>query len=153
MRGLVLMAALCLGALGAQAKPNFSGVWKLVADKSDFGFFPLPEKLEQDIQHQEPELKLKQTQSTQQGEVTVEFLYSTDGKETSNQVRGVPVKTVMNWDEDVLRMEYKLSVQGNDITVTERWVMAEDGKTYSVSRKIVSPQGDVEMKLVLEKRQ
>ncbi|MBL8214607.1 MAG: hypothetical protein JNK87_28045 [Bryobacterales bacterium] len=152
MRGLILITALCLGAMGAHAKPNFSGAWKLVADKSDFGFFPLPQKYEQEIQHQDPELKLKQTQSTQQGEVTVDFVYSTDGEETSNQVRGVPVKTVMKWDEDSLKMEYKLSVQGNDITVTERWVMAEDGKTYSVSRKIVSPQGDVEMKLVLEKQ-
>lgn len=152
MRGLVLIAALWLGAPGAHAKPNFSGAWKIVADKSDFGFFPLPQKYEQEIQHQDPELKLKQTQSTQQGEVTVEFVYSTDGSETSNQVRGVPVKTVMIWDQDALKMEYKLTVQGNDITVTERWVMAEDGKTYSVSRKIVSPQGDVEMKLVLEKQ-
>lgn len=152
MKGLLLVAALWLGAVGAQAKPNFSGAWKLVADRSDFGFFPLPEKLEQEIEHTDPDLKLKQIQSAQQGEVTVEFSYSTDGKETSNQVRGVPVKTVMNWDEDALKMEYKLTFQGNDVTVSERWVMAEDGKTYSVSRKIASPQGDIEMKLVLEKK-
>jgi len=148
----VLLAALGMGAAGAQAKPNFSGSWKLVADKSDFGFFPLPDKYEQEIQHEDPELKVKQTQSNQQGEITVEFVYSTDGKETSNQIRNTAVKTVMNWDEDALKMEYRLNFQGNDVVITERWTMAEDGKTYSVSRKIASPQGDIEMKLVLEKK-
>ena len=39
---LILLVGL---ACAAQAKPNFTGDWKLNADKSDFGPLPPPEKM------------------------------------------------------------------------------------------------------------
>jgi len=51
------------GLLQAQAKPNFSGTWKLNAGKSNFGPMPAPETRTDKITHQDPDLKYSFTQS------------------------------------------------------------------------------------------
>lgn len=144
--------ALAVAALPAAAKPNFTGTWKLVADKSDFGPMPAPEKLEQKIEHNDPEVKVTATQSTQNGEVTAELSYNTEGKETTNQLRGQPMKSTAKWDGEALAVDSKLDFQGNEITLSDKWTLSEDGKTLTMNRKINSPQGELEMKIVLAKQ-
>ncbi|MCS7026044.1 MAG: hypothetical protein NZV14_14670 [Bryobacteraceae bacterium] len=144
--------AFVVAALPASAKPNFTGVWKLVADKSDFGPLPVPEKLEQKIEHNDPEVKVVATQSTQSGEMTAELNYNTEGKETTNQFRGQPMKCVAKWDGDALTVDSKIDFQGNEITLNDRWTLSEDGQTLILNRKINSPQGEMEMKIVLAKQ-
>ncbi|MBI3209312.1 MAG: hypothetical protein HYZ37_10495, partial [Candidatus Solibacter usitatus] len=46
---ILLAASLFASALGA--KPNFSGEWKLVLSKSDFGPLPAPDRGVRTIQH------------------------------------------------------------------------------------------------------
>src|SRR5215467_9844277 len=87
-------------ALSAADKPNFTGKWKLVADKSDFGPMPPPEKLEQTVDHTDPDLKVSSMQAGQQGEMTAELKYTTDGKQSTNTIRGAEVKSVCKWDGD-----------------------------------------------------
>lgn len=148
MSGLLV----ALAASPAQAKPDFTGDWKLVADKSDFGPMPAPEKLEQKVKHTDPELKVTTTQVSQQGEMTAELTYSTDGKETVNKFRDNPMKTTAKWDGDTLTMSSKIDFQGNEITLNDTWVLTEEGKTLTVSRKIATPQGEFETKIVMAKQ-
>jgi hypothetical protein len=138
--------------LPASAKPNFSGKWKLVADKSDFGPMPPPDKLEQTNEHTDPDLKVTSTQAGQQGEMTAELKYSTDGKPTTNTLRGNEVKSVAKWDGDALSIESKLDFQGNEVTLSDKWSLSEDGKSLTINRKINSPQGEFEVKIVLAKQ-
>ncbi len=149
---MLAVLALLLCAVAAQAKPNFSGEWKLNASKSDFGMMPAPTSLVQKITHNDPELKVVRTQVSERGEFTNESVYTTDGKECVNKSRFGETKSTLKWDGDVLVIESKMDFQGNAVTVTEKWSLSEDGKTLTLNRHFSSSQGEGDVKTVLEKQ-
>ena len=151
-RYMILAAAVCLLAVTpAMAKTDFSGTWKIVLDKSDFGPMPPPEKVEQIVEHKENDLKVNVTQVGQQGEVKMELNYSTE-KETTNTFRNTPMKSTAKWDGDKLVVVSKLEFQGNEVVIQDTWSLADEGKTLTLDRKLNTPQGDLEMKQVFIKQ-
>jgi hypothetical protein len=146
----ILVAAFCL--LQAQAKPNFSGTWKLNTAKSDFGAMPAPDSRTDKIAHDDPALTDSVTQNGQMGEVTAELKYSTDGKETTNTVRGNELKSTAKWEGDELVIAGKTSINGADVTLNDRWSLSADGKTLTILRHVNSPMGETNQKIVLEKQ-
>jgi hypothetical protein len=147
----VLLAAAC-GLLPAQAKPNFSGNWKLNPSKSNFGAMPAPDSRTDTITHADPDLTDAYTQKGQNGEVTAELKYSTDGKETVNSIHGNQIKSTAKWEGDELAIDGKASFNGADVTLKDRWSLAEDGKTLIIQRHVNSPMGETDQKIVLEKQ-
>jgi hypothetical protein len=146
------LLAIACGLLQAQAKPNFSGNWKLNTAKSDFGAMPAPDSRTDIITHEDPDLKDSYTQSGQMGELTAEMKYSTDGKETTNSVRGNQIKTTAKWDGDELAIAGKTQFNGADVTLSDRWSLSADGKTLTIQRHVNSPLGETNQKIVLEKQ-
>lgn len=146
------LAALMMMSLPAMAKPDFSGSWKMVTEKSDFGPMPVPEKYEQTIAQSENEIKVNMVQTNAQGEQKAELSYNTDGKETINKFRGAPMKSTAKYEGDNLNIVSKIDFQGNEITINDSWALSDEGKTLVVSRKLATPQGDLEMKIVLSKQ-
>jgi hypothetical protein len=136
----------------AQAKPNLSGEWVLNEAKSDFGRLPAPAKFVRKIEHNDPDLKMVTTQSGRRGEVTTELKYTTDGKECTNVIRGAEVKGTAKWEGDTLVINSKRELQGATIAFQERWTMSADGNTLSIATHITSPQGEADLKFVLEKQ-
>ncbi len=153
-RSLIAISALALfaGMLPAQDKPNFTGSWKMNAEKSDFGPMPAPDKMTRTIDHKDPDMQIKTTQAGQQGEVTSELKYKTDGTESVNKLRGQDVKGVAKWEGDKLVVKSKREVQGMEISLTETWTMTDAGKVLTVVNAIETPQGNFEAKIVLEKQ-
>src|SRR5438105_5674927 len=100
-------AAFLTGSQAAQAKPNFSGEWKLNASKSEFGPMPAPTSRTDKIAHADPALKITTTQSGQNGDVTYDLKYATDGSETTNELRGNAMKSTSKWDGDTLLITTK----------------------------------------------
>lgn len=143
---------LVVGAAAANAKPNFTGEWKLNASKSEFGPMPAPASRVDKIKHADPDLAVSTTASGPQGEATFDLKYTTDGKECTNELRGNPTKSTAAWDGDALVINTKANFQGNDITLTDKWTLSEDGKTLTVARHIKAPQGEFDQKTVLEKQ-
>lgn len=148
----ITLAAAALSLVQAQAKPNFSGSWKLNVSKSDFGPLPAPDSRTDQIKQNDPDIADNTTQSGQMGEMSAEIKYSTDGKETTYQIRGVDFKSTAKWDGDELLINTKGSFGGNDITTTDRWSLSADGKTITINRHAVSPMGEADMKVILEKQ-
>src|ERR1700683_2984928 len=146
------LLAIACGLLQAQAKPNFSGNWKLNTAKSDFGAMPAPDSRTDIITHEDPDLKDSYTQSGQMGELTAVMKYSTDGKETTNSVRGNQSKTTAKWDGDELAIAGKTQFNGADVTLSDRWSLSADGKTLTIQRHVNSPLGETNQKIVLEKQ-
>ena len=146
------LLAIACGLLQAQAKPNFSGNWKLNTAKSDFGAMPAPDSRTDIITHEDPDLKDSYTQSGQMGELTAEMKYSTDGKETTNSVRGNQIKTTAKWDGDELAIAGKTQFNGANVTMNDRWSLSPDGKTLTIQRHVNSPMGETNQKIVLEKQ-
>lgn len=148
----VASVAAALGLLQAQAKPNFSGTWKLNPAKSDFGAMPAPESRTDKITHEDPALTDSFTQSGQMGKVTAEFKYSTDGKETHNTVRGNEIQNTAKWEGDELVISGKTVLNGADVTMHDRWSLSADGKALTIRRHVNSPLGETDQKIVLEKQ-
>jgi hypothetical protein len=136
----------------AQAKPNFGGDWKLNTSKSEFGPMPAPASRMDKIAHTDPSLKVATTQSGQNGDVTYEMKYATDGGETTNELRGNPMKSTAKWDGDALVVTTKGSFGGNEITLADKWSLSEDGKVLTINRHIVSPMGELDQKIVMDKQ-
>jgi hypothetical protein len=147
----VILLAAC-GLLPCQAQPNFSGTWKLNAAKSDFGAMPRPEARTDRITHHGPDLKDSVTQNGPRGEVTVEMRYSTDGRETTNNVRGNQIRSTARWEGDALAIAGKMQMNGADVTLSDRWSLSHDGKTLTILRHVNSSTGVTDQTLVLEKQ-
>jgi hypothetical protein len=127
----VALLAVAFGLLQAQAKPNFSGTWKLNTGKSDFGAMSAPDTRTGRITHEDPDLKDSFTQSGQMGQVTAEMKYSTG---------------------DELAIAGKAQFNGADVTLNDRWSLSADGKTLTIQRHVTSPMGETDRKIVLEKQ-
>jgi hypothetical protein len=80
-RQSVLIAVMLLSCAAiAFAAPNFSGEWKMNSSKSDFGQWPPPSSIVQKITHEEPSIKVASAWSGDQGDMTMDLAYTTDGK-------------------------------------------------------------------------
>jgi hypothetical protein len=138
----------------AAGKPDFSGEWKLNVARSDFGAVPPPSSQTMKIDHKDPALKVVSTQiGAADGDTTMSATYSTDGKETKNDYRGAPLRSVANWDGGVLVINTKVDFQGATSTIKATWKLSDDGKTLTVNTSISTPQGAFDIKSVFEKAQ
>ena len=149
MKQLTLLLILAASMFAAT---DFSGDWKLDPAKSDFGPMPAPDKLIMKVAHKDPDLKVSTEQASQQGEMKMDSVYTTDGKKSKNKMRGSEATSTAKWDGDALVMVTKADFQGNEITLNDKWTLADGGKTLVIERKIAAPQGEFEVKQVLTKQ-
>lgn len=147
-----ICAVLCLMASAMFAKQDLTGVWNMVAEKSDFGKLPAPTKIERTIAHKDPSLLIKTVQVGQQGEITSEYKYTTDGTEFSSTTRFGEVKGTAVWEGDDLVVKTKREVQGATISTLERWSLGDGGKSLTVNSQITTPQGEFQYKIYFEKK-
>jgi hypothetical protein len=124
----------------------------MIPAKSDFGMMPPPTSAVQKITHNDPELKVVSTQTSDRGEFTNESKYTTDGKECVNKGRMGEVKSTLKWDGNALIIESKADFQGNAVTITNKWTLSEDGKTLTVNMHFASSMGEGDAKVVYEKQ-
>lgn len=149
--GLACVAAVLTVPAMAAGKPDFSGEWKLNVDKSNFGPIPPPTTQTQKIDHKEPVIKIVTAQNGMDGESTTDATYTTDGKESKNNMRGSEAKSIAKWDGDALMIDTKVDFQGMEITVKMSMKLSDDGKIINAATKIMTPQGDFDLTSVLEK--
>ena len=147
VRHLCLLAATLLVAvtgLAAQAKPDFSGVWTMVPDKSDFGPMQAqkPDSMTRTITHKDPSLKIVTVQNGPTGETTITTAFTTDGKPQANTVNGSPMTTTGKWDGTSISLHSTLSMQGTDVSLDDRYTLSDGGKTLTIVRKLATPDGD-----------
>ncbi len=157
MQRRFFMTAICTLALGlaagAQAKPNFSGDWKLNVDKSDFGPMPAPTSMTAKIDHADPNLKVATAVSSpQQGDASYDSKYTTDGKESANSMGPMETKSTVTWDGDDLAVITKLDAGGTEISIKSKWNLSADGKTMTQTAHVTSPQGEIDLKYVFDKQ-
>ena len=154
---MFIKSVLCLAALAAPApaadKPNFSGDWSLDASKSEFGPMPPPATMTRKIDHNDPGMTVTQaTTGGPQGDQTVTMKYSTDGKETVNQLMGNDVKAKATWEGNTLVIAMSADLGGNEIKLTNKWTLSADGKTLTDASHIAMPQGEFDLTYVLNKK-
>ena len=137
----------------AADKPDFSGNWKMDADKSVFpAGIPAPTSLTRKVDHKDPNLSVNSSQSSPQGDMNSEAKYSTDGKETTNSMMGNDVKSKAVWEGKTLVITSAANFGGADVKLVDKWTLADDGKSMTDVLGISSPQGDFELTFFLVKQ-
>jgi hypothetical protein len=152
MKYIVRYAAILLFAVVCFAKPNFTGKWKMDSAKSDFGPLPGPEKMLRTVEHTEPNIKITNEQSGQQGEIKTELAYTTDGKEFTNKSLAGESKGTATWVGESLVVKTKRNIQGQDIDQTDRWTLSADGKYTTIHTTLKTPKGEFEITIAFEKQ-
>lgn len=152
MKTLLLIAAVATLAVAAD-KPNFSGDWKLDISKSNLGPLPPPTAMTRKVTQEEPAITVVNvTTGGPQGDQNVTLKYSTDGKESANNVTGIDTKSTASWEGNALVIVTKLEVQGTEIKVTEKWSLSEDGKVMTDLQHIAMGQGEFDITYVMTKQ-
>jgi hypothetical protein len=152
---LVLTAAFFPPASPAQSaqpaapKPDFSGRWRMVKDKSDFGGFTIPDVVVRVVEHHDPTLNVHTVQTSAGKTTTADVSYFTDGSLSTNVINGHDATSKAFWDGPVLviRTEMKDS-KGDEIHIEDRWELSEDRETLTNTSHIETPKGQVDMKLI-----
>ena len=149
----VIIAVVTLGTfVYGQAKPNFSGKWVLVAEKSDFGPMARPDKMTRTITHKDPSVQIATVQSGgATGDTSFEMKFTTDGKPQANTFNGAAMSTTGRWDGATLVFNTSMSSQGMSLTAEDRYAMSDSGKTLTLTRTIAAPDGNVVVRIVFVK--
>jgi hypothetical protein len=144
-----------LAAHGSDPKPNFTGEWKLIAEKSDFGPLTGPGSATARVRHDDPTLRI----DVRQDDATATLTCATDGseqKQCTGPVLGVPfpvtVTSRVNWEESSLVFVSQGMYSGGRVEVHDQWILSADGKTATIRRYATSPDGEAYQTIVLERQ-
>jgi hypothetical protein len=135
------------------ARPNFSGRWRMVKDKSNFATFHMPDMIIQQIDHHDPTLNIHTVETLGNKTNSNDVSYFTDGTESQNVISGRDATSKAFWDGLALmiRTDTKDS-RGENITMEDRYELSADKKTLTEMSHITTALGgDVTMKLVCQR--
>jgi len=137
----------------AADKPNFNGTWKLDASKSNLGPMPAPASMTRKVEYADPNLTVTEARSGGvQGDQSATMKFTTDGKETTISLFGNDAKAVAAWEGEALVIKFKANIQGNDLNLTQKWTLSDDGATLTDNWHVAAPQGEFDMVYVLVKQ-
>ena len=151
-RVVLAAAALLVGVVTQAASQNLSGEWKLNFAKSNYGKFPAPSSMTRKIAHNDPKLILTTTQNGPQGEVTSKLVYTTDGKESVNQVASGETTGIAQWIGDKLMIESSRDFQGVTLKQKDIWTLSDDSKTLTIDSHVSIPNGEFDIKQVFDRQ-
>jgi hypothetical protein len=148
--GALVTSAVAQGALQLPAaKPDFSGRWRMVKDKSDFGGFAIPDGVVRVVDHHEPTLNVHTIQTTGDKTTSADVSYFTDGSVSTNVINGHEATSKAYWDGPVLVVRTSMKDSKNeDVNIEDRWELSDDQQTLTNTSHIETPKGQVDMKLV-----
>jgi len=148
---IALFTAILISFLQGQTKVNLNGVWKMDPAKSDFGPGPVSESRLDRITIEGVNFKDTITQKLRGGpDNTYDMLYTLDGKECTNHVRGNLVESTAKWEGDELVVDSKVHALRLAI-MKDRYTLSPDGKTLTLHRQI-SGARTADQRIVFEKQ-
>lgn len=156
MRRVLMMAftLLATGCLFAQTgeKPNFSGVWRMVKEKSDFGKVAMPDRILRTIDHRGVTINVHTEQEAGGRTSSTDLLYYTDGRDSTNEVSGREGTYHCFWDGGtlVIRTEAKTK-SGRAALTEERWTLEPDGNTLTMTSHVRTSGFEADFKMVCER--
>jgi len=134
----ILGAAFCAGPAYSQAKPDFTGTWKLNVKKSEFGGEPGPDSLVAKVEQTNNVFKYVVDGSANGQDFHQELETPIDGKEHPGP-EGFPGTVMMKWDGPVLVMEMKMD--DGTVVYQARIQLSADGKVITRDTHGKNPEG------------
>jgi hypothetical protein len=150
-RRLLLFFSLPAWALG-QAKPNFSGRWRMIKQKSEFRGFKTPDIIVRSVEHRDPTLNLHTVQTTGGQTSISDISYFTDGSTANNVINGRNAQSRAYWDGPVLVVNTEMkNTKGQPEQIEDRWELSADGQTLTTRSHIATEKGETDLTLVCSK--
>jgi len=84
--------------------------------------------------------------------VTSKLAYTTDGKESVNEVAGGESKGTAQWIGEMLTIESSRVFQGATLKQKEIWRLSSDGKVLTIDSHVSIPNGEFDVKQVFDKQ-
>jgi hypothetical protein len=143
------VALLSTGIVVLAAKANFSGAWALDKSRSE----GVPPDMEQTmtVQQTDDVLNVETKVVTDQGDQTLNSIYTLNGKETEYAPKRMGTegkgKRVARWTQDgngfAVTEEETFETPNGAATLqfTRKWAMAADGKTLTIELDVKGPNG------------
>jgi hypothetical protein len=148
---IAVLAVLVLAGIAPAAdKPNFSGVWKMNAAKSDFGQLPPPTSFVRKIEHAEPSLTIVENQSAGGADSTTTRKLTTDGKTSALELNGMAAACSAAWEGTDLIATTTLDSAG--LKFTDKMSLSANRKLLTSKIKIATPQGDADLTVVFDRQ-
>jgi len=133
----------------AQTKQtNLSGTWKMNPDKSKFEQGG-PSAITIKFDHKDNSLAETLMLTNDGGERSLDLKYTTDGKESSQEIMGQPGQTAVKWDTDGWLIEWKADGR----SFVRKVSLSADGKTMTMIVKQSSPDGGTATDTVILEKQ
>jgi len=156
MRRIALLLIVTLFATFAAAqtddKTNYSGEWRMIKEKSDFGKFTAPDSLVRTVDQKDVTINVHTAQTGPAGKASADVIYYTDGRESVNEIRGRESKSHCFWDGNVLVIRTIAKASNNTpIETEERWELSEGGKILTMTSHMETELTQADFKLVCER--
>jgi hypothetical protein len=159
---LSVTAVILIGSLAfAAAKANFSGTWVMDKARSE----GIPPNVEQTMSLTQTgdNLTLQNKIATAEGDINIDDSFTINGKEVEftqkrndEEIKG---KRTSKWlaEDNSFESTEEFTVLGGDNVpttqqITRKWVMAADGKTFTVDLFGKTPSGDLHTKRIFVKK-
>jgi hypothetical protein len=111
-------------AISVLAQPNLSGVWQVKHKTDDIHI-----KIDQQGSNVAITMRVA-SEGQQQQQLAFRF---TVGAESRNEIHGAPMTSRTEWDGSTLVVRSLAVIGGKELRMTDRWVLASDGKTLTRS--------------------
>src|SRR5690606_12670663 len=154
----VLNFFLVAGApLGAQDRPDFSGVWRLEAGESRMiggGGPPSDEyQLTWLVDHRDPDISVVVNVRDADGSHEFSFRCTTDGQECVNELPTLGEVRVMTatWEDEVLVMSQRATTPRGDFEARDHLSLIDSGERLVFDRIVTNGQGDRSVRQVFRK--
>jgi hypothetical protein len=148
---LVLGVAVLASAAFAADHPDITGTWLLDVAKSDLGPDPAPSDLTFTITAKGPDFTVAQS-----GGVRAEIVltFNSAGKEVVNEMPGARMTSKHRWEGNTQIGELTIvaASAGHKVTMKDRISYSADGKVMTMKREMSGPTGDLQMRMVMNRK-
>lgn len=145
----ITVCLLAAFAVAQTKQSNLTGTWKMNAEKSKFERGG-PSGITIKFDHKDNSLAETMMLVTDGGDRTLDLKYTTDGKDTPQDLMGQSAQTAAKWETDGWLIEWK--ADGRNFT--RKVTLSADGKIMTMVVKQTSPDGNsLTDTVVLEKQE
>lgn len=137
-----------------ESRPNFSGRWRMVKDRSDFAGAVMPDAIIRVIDQHETTLNIHTVQTKGATTKSADVSYFIDGSPSTNVINNHEATSKTFWDGQALNVRTVMKMaNGDEEVVEDRYELGDNGNTLVTTSHISTPKGGIVMKLVCEKEQ
>ncbi len=151
---IVIVLLLFMQLSFAAAQPNFSGIWKIDPEKSDWGPQTPPKSVEYVIRHIGSKISFNYSQD---GDVSRVDITPDNEERITSTTPELAVWTRAHWEGDVLVLEARerkrFGTQGNGgASWTSRWTLSGDGQVFTIDRTLRNAGAEATQHLVFTRQ-